>query len=796
MMQKNPSYEELENKIKKLRQVESERIKAVEALRDSENRFRAIFNHAPYPIVINRFEDGILLDANKAFLESRNITEEEMGSITSKNLASLTDAEAQTILDHLESKGSLKNLEATVLRSDGSQAHILCSSVLLEIQGQKQILSMTVDMTERKRAEEALKKSEDRFRKLFKMAPLPMAHISLDGSILDVNDRLKEAMGYTIEDVPTLEHAWNLAMPDPDLRNQVTSTWLKAMEAAKADNTDIDSFECPLHYKDGTVHTNVIGTELIGETIIVSFFDITERKKAEEATEFERQQLLSIFNSLNEIIYVSDPFTFEVLFANQRLKNLIGKDPTGGLCYKELQGVDRPCDFCTNQIILNNGGMPHHWEYKNPVTNIDVAIVDQIIRWPDGRPVRLEIAVDITERKRAEEEREKLQAQLLQSQKLEAVGILAGGVAHDFNNMLGAIIGYAELTMSGMDPKDPFRKNLHRILDAAQRSGNLTRQLLAFARKQNIEPVLFDLNKAIEAILKMIRRLIGENIELAWLPGAGSFNVKMDPSQFDQILLNLCVNARDAITDVGRITIETETVSLDDAYCQTNAEFLPGQYVLLAVSDNGSGMNKETLDHIFEPFFTTKETGKGTGMGLATVYGIVKQNQGLINVYSESGWGTTFRVYLPLSDIETVEGKVRTDEKIPLSRGETILIVEDESALLELSMMMLQNLGYEVLSAETPSEAIRILKENRSEISLFITDVVMPEMNGRDLAEQLRKIQPGIKHLFMSGYSADVIGHQGILDRGVDFIQKPFGLKDLAVKIRAVLDHQLPEEGE
>ncbi|MGD8388864.1 MAG: response regulator, partial [Desulfobacteraceae bacterium] len=195
-------------------------------------------------------------------------------------------------------------------------------------------------------------------------------------------------------------------------------------------------------------------------------------------------------------------------------------------------------------------------------------------------------------------------------------------------------------------------------------------------------------------------------------------------------------------------------------------------------------------------FFTTKETGKGTGMGLATVYGIVKQNQGLINVYSESGWGTTFRIYLPLSDVEAVEGKVRTDEKIPLSRGETILIVEDESALLDMSMMMLQNLGYEVLSAGTPSEAIRILKEKRSEIPLFITDVVMPEMNGRELAEQLRKIQPGIKHLFMSGYSADVIGHQGILDRGVDFIQKPFGLKDLAVKIRAVLDHQLPEEGE
>lgn len=394
---------------------------------------------------------------------------------------------------------------------------------------------------------------------------------------------------------------------------------------------------------------------------------------------------------------------------------------------------------------------------------------------------------DISDHKRMEREREKLQGQVLQSQKLEAVGILAGGVAHDFNNMLGAIIGYAELTLDRMDAENPFRKNLGKILDAARRSADITRQLLAFARKQTISPVVFNLNQSIEAILKMIRRLIGENIDLAWLPGTGRFMVKMDPSQLDQIIVNLCVNARDAIAGVGRITIETDTVSFDEAYCSLHSEITPGDYARLSVGDNGCGMDKETLTHIFEPFFTTKGLGQGTGMGLATIYGIVRQNKGFITVYSEKETGTIFKVHIPMNTAEAEGTKVGKSEAAPLGKGESVLIVEDDPMLLEMTAMMLQSLGYSVLSAATPGEAMGLIRENSTEIHLFITDVVMPEMNGREMAERILEIRPTIKHLFMSGYTANVIAHQGVLDEGINFIQKPFMLQDLAAKIRKIL---------
>ncbi|MBN1294871.1 MAG: PAS domain S-box protein [Candidatus Latescibacteria bacterium] len=766
----------------------SERKQVENALKESEERFRAIFENAPYPIVITSLKDGKYVDANKAFLDTRGISREELLGYTHEDFALINDNEITDIMNELNEKGVIKNREATIVNKDGTHNHIYFSSVLLEFHGNMHVLSMTVDVTEKKHAEEALKKSEKRFRTLFKMAPIPMANISRDGKINELNYSLTQLMGYTIDDVPTLEQAWNLSLPDPDLRKQVILKWRTELEKSLADNSDMESFECPVLCKDGTEHAMIVGTKLIADSIIVSFFDITEQKKVKEAIDFERQQLLSIFNNMSEIIYVSDPVTYEMLFANQYLRKLIGKDPTGGLCYKELQNLDRPCYFCTNNIILNNDGKPYRWQYHNPVSNIDVDIVDQIIRWPDGRDVRLEIAADITEQKQAEKDREKLQNQLLQSQKLEAVGTLAGGVAHDFNNMLGAIIGYTELTVGEIDPANPLRENLDRILEAAQRSSNLTRQLLAFARKQIVEPVIFELNEPVEAILKMIRRLIGENIELARLPGINKCTIRMDPSQFDQILVNLCVNAKDAITGIGKITIETDSVAFDEEYCETHAEYVPGRYVLLSVSDNGCGMDKETQNHIFEPFFTTKSIGKGTGMGLATVYGIIKQNDGFINVYSEPDQGTTFKIYIPCHADKVSTEQPEKKEKIPHSRGETILLVEDDPTLLTMSTRMLQRLGYTVLPASTPQEAIRLVSETDPKIHLFITDVVMPEMNGRELAERILAIRPAIKHLFMSGYTADVIAHQGVLDKGINFIQKPFSLKDMASKIREVLD--------
>lgn len=403
-------------------------------------------------------------------------------------------------------------------------------------------------------------------------------------------------------------------------------------------------------------------------------------------------------------------------------------------------------------------------------------------RDPDGVPLRITgTHSDITEKKQ-------LESQLQQAQKMESIGRLAGGVAHDFNNLLTVILGHSELVLMKMDPSSPLTGDLTEIRNAAERSADLTRQLLAFARKQTIAPKVLDLNETVAGMLKMLQRLMGENIQLAWLPANDLWQLKVDPSQIDQILANLCVNARDAIDDVGKITIETGKCSFDNEYCANNPGFNPGEYVLLAVSDNGCGMDRETTTHIFEPFFTTKGVGEGTGLGLATVYGIVKQNNGFINVYSEPGHGTTFRIYLPRH--ESKDEQTRTKKAVkPLSRGqETILLVEDEPSILELTTMLLEMQGYCVLAASTPNEAINLAKEHADEIHLLMTDVVMPEMNGRDLVNNLMFFCPKVKCLFMSGYTADFIAHHGVLDEDVYFIPKPFSLSDLAAKVREVLD--------
>jgi len=361
-------------------------------------------------------------------------------------------------------------------------------------------------------------------------------------------------------------------------------------------------------------------------------------------------------------------------------------------------------------------------------------------------------------------------------------------VAHDFNNMLSVIIGYAAIAMDDVDPSQSLYNKLEQIRKAGERSADLTRQLLAFARKQTVAPKVLDINETLEGMTNMLQRLIGEDLNLTWIPGKTVWQVKVDPSQIDQILVNLCVNARDAIVDVGKITIETGNAAFDEIYCKDHVGFIPGEYVLLAVSDNGCGMDSVTRDNAFEPFFTTKESGKGTGLGLATVYGIVKQNNGFVNVYSEPGLGTTFKIFLPRHQTKTSGLPEKRIER-PVQRGhETILLVEDEPAILDMTTEMLEKMGYTVMAAGTPGEAINLAQEYVGELNLLLTDVVMPEMNGRNLAKTLLSLYPNIMRLFMSGYTANVIAHHGVLEEGLNFIQKPFSMEELGAKVREALD--------
>ena len=431
--------------------------------------------------------------------------------------------------------------------------------------------------------------------------------------------------------------------------------------------------------------------------------------------------------------------------------------------------------ICELRMIKNDGTV--FWGHMESV------VVPQTEEGPTCRVV----LSDISERKRAEAEKLALQAELHQSQKMESVGRLAGGVAHDFNNMLQAILLNVNLAMNEIPQTSSLSESLLEIQKCAEHSANLTRQLLAFARRQIIAPKVLDLNETVEGMLKMLQSLIGEDIDVAWLPMASLGLIKMDATQINQILANLCLNARDSIGGVGKVTIETRNESFDLAFCDKHPSFTPGDYVLLAICDTGCGMDKETLIHIFEPFFTTKEIGKGTGLGLATVYGIVKQNQGFIVVDSETGKGTHFKIYLPRFISQTTASQPETQDTIPRSLGETLLLVEDEPVILASVCKVLESLGYNVLCANKPADTIRLAASHPGEIHLLMTDVVMPEINGWDLAQQLLTTHPKLKCLFMSGYTADVITNHGILATGLNFIQKPFSFEELASKVRETL---------
>ena len=523
--------------------------------------------------------------------------------------------------------------------------------------------------------------------------------------------------------------------------------------------------------------------------------DITDRKKAEETKQKIQATLNAALDSMPDAVSISDAMgsfvEFNTAFAiyhkfakkEECYDNLLEWHnildvylPDGQLLPLDMWPFSRALrgEICINkEYLLRRKDTDEKWTGSYnfaPIREKDGTILGSVV-----------VARDITEQKQ-------LVASLIQAQKMESVGQLAGGVAHDYNNALSVIIGFTELAMGQIDPSGALYADLTEILSAAKRSASITRQLLAFARKQVIAPVVLDLNNTIEGMLKMLRHLIGENIDLTWLPIHEVWMLKIDPSQVDQILANLCINARDAIADVGKITIETDNVTLDKSYCESHAGFTPGQFVLLAVSDDGCGMDKEMVKKVFEPFFTTKEQGKGTGLGLATVYGIVKQNDGFINVYSELNKGTTFKIYLPryAGDPEVIESK--STIKNTSGHGETVLLVEDEVSLLRLGKRMLQDLDYEVLSANTPPDAISLAQKYTGEINLLITDMIMPGMNGRDLEEHIRAIFPDIKTLFMSGYTADAIARHGVLEEGVHFLSKPFSLQNLAAKVKEAIE--------
>jgi len=644
---------------------------------------------------------------------------------------------------------------------------------------------MILDVTDRKNAENAIKKSKFRHSKMLANIGDVIVIIDQKGINKYKSANIEKLFGWKPEDVIGLS-TWTNIHPDDIEPTQIFFNKLVKEPGA------VGKTECRYRCKDGNYKwIEFTGVNLFDDPdisgILGNYHDITERKLTEQSLRESETRFKALHNASFGGIVIHDKGV--ILECNEGLSEMTGYSES------ELIGMDGLLLISeeSRQSVMDNiiAGYELPYEAIGLRKNGDKFPMQLEARSVPykGKSVRTVEFRDITDQKLAEAEREQLQIKLVQAQKMEAVGRLAGGVAHDFNNMLSIILGNSEIVLEDIERGNPLIQNINEIQKAGQRSSDLTRQLLAFARKQTISPRILDLNVTIEGMLKMLRRLIGEDINLSWRPKIGLWHTRIDPSQVDQILANLCINARDAIQNVGKLTIETDNIHLDDQYYQQNVDFKPGDYVVLLVSDNGCGMDEETVDNLFEPFFTTKDVGEGTGLGMATVYGIVRQNNGFINVHSELGKGAIFKIYLPKETQKHDNGVQKISEKKNLKGDETILLVEDEKAILNTTKMMLERLGYTVLAALSPDEALEIAQKSIHDgIHLLLTDVVMPKMNGRDLSKELTKLIPNLKCLFMSGYTANIVAHHGVLDEGLNFINKPYSKQELSLKLREILD--------
>ncbi len=516
--------------------------------------------------------------------------------------------------------------------------------------------------------------------------------------------------------------------------------------------------------------------------------DVTDRKHAEEALRRREEYYRSLIENATDPIVVLDA-AGTVLYESPALEKMLGwrlEDRRGRSGLDLLPEEDRPDLIQKVQRLLREPGCTDLIETRARHRDGSWRSIEAVAKSrldADGKATIVVNVRDLTDRK-------DLEAQLNQAQKMEAIGRLAGGVAHDFNNLTTAILGYSELMMRKLPAEDPLRRHVTEVTRAAERAAALTRQLLAFSRKQLLQPRVLDLAEVLDRSRGLLERLIGEDVELVTRAAAGVGRVRADPVQLDQVILNLAVNARDAMPRGGRLVLEVSNADLDEDYAHEHATVRPGRYVMLAVSDTGHGMDKQTQERIFEPFFTTKDKGKGTGLGLSTVYGIVQQSGGYVWVYSEVGRGTTFKIYLPRvedeADRQSPESGPAADQRT--AGSETLLLVEDEASVRELLRELLESAGYSVLEASRPAEALEFARAHPGPIQLLITDVVMPEMTGPELAHRVAEIRPGLRMLFLSGYTEGVVADKGLIGEGAHFLQKPFTTDALEAKVREVLD--------
>ncbi len=786
--------------------------RAEEALLESEIKYRTLVEDSLAGVFI--LQDGPLRFVNKRFCEIFGYTYDEL--VDKMDTTDLFHPDEDTPSIQEEGRAFLAgelgaSISATrkMLRKDGTMINVNLLMSVIRYKGRPAFSGTLLDVTEWKRSEDALRASQHQLSEAMDLAHIVYWEGDPINMTFTLNDLFYAFHGTTVEQEGGYEKT-PVDFAERFIHPEDRAAFFQSIKkgVAKGLSDPHSDLEYRMIRRDGEERQVVTRTRIVEDNSgrIIKVYgitqDITGRKQMEAAVLESEGQFRKVFEEspFGMIMVGSD---FNPIRANAAFCRMLGytEQELTALTFEEVLHPDLAVSDIKHDLNdLLNGKIPVYRKERRYIRKdkgvVWTSVTAGVMRSGTGQVLYILIMIeDITQQKQAEEEKTLLESQLRQAQKMEAIGTLAGGIAHDFNNMLGVIIGHTELALDRTDLAQPIHENLEEIRTAAQRSADLTRQLLAFARKQTVAPKVLDLNETIEGMLKILRRLIGEDIDLAWFPGSKVWPVKVDPSQIDQILANLCVNARDAISDVGKVTIETGAVSLDADYCAGHPGFVPGDFIKLAVSDNGHGMDKDTQDKIFEPFFTTKGLGQGTGMGLATIYGIVKQNNGFINVYSEPEHGTMFNIYLPRHADTDGRKQAERPKTKPVQGHETILLVEDETTILDMASLILEKFGYHLLTAATPGEAIRLAKEYAGTIHMLITDVVMPDMNGRDLAKHLSSLCPGLKQLFISGYTGNAIAQHGILDEGVHFLQKPFSMQTLGAKVREVLDTRPDSSG-
>jgi PAS domain S-box-containing protein len=768
------------------------RRQAEATLRDSEKKFATIFHNSAAAIGISRLGDGKFLEVNDAFVRLSGYQREEIIGHTSEELQIWPSPERDQVMARLRKQKRLV-FEVRGRRQSGELCDVLASVQIVELQGEACIVGSLLDVTDRKQAEAALAQSETRFRQM--TACLADVLYGVDGQTGEfsyLSPVFERMLGYTPEEVlfmggrekflagviqdGAFDPQRELFLAMQKAPSEVSPNWQAWWRCKDGGLKFIEDLSIPV-YADGQL-----------QAIYGVLRDITERKRVEAALRQSEEQFRAMFEVASIGMVQTDPLTRKYQRVNRKFCEITGYSAEE-LLQMTVMDLTHPDDRDREQELFRQvmaGEVPNFHLEKRYVRKGGamawVSVNMTPIRDLSGQPLRTMTTVeDITERKR-------LETQFRQSQKMEAIGTLAGGVAHDFNNILTSILMQIELSVTEGDVSDAVGEGFQRIREDAERAASLTRQLLLFSRRQVMQPRDLDLNEVVTSLAKMLQRIIGEDVHLHLSLHPVPLLTHADPGMLDQVAMNLAVNARDAMPKGGRLMIGTSERVMDAERARQHPEAAPGRYVCLTVEDTGCGISPEVLPKIFEPFFTTKEPGKGTGLGLATVFGIVKQHRGWLTVESQPDQGATFRVYLPAL---ATAATATVAEATPKPRGgtEIILLVEDDAAVRTAMAAVLRRQGYRILEAASGPEALTSWNENPDTVALLLTDLVMPGgLSGRDLAHKLRAEKSGLKVLFTSGYSAEIAGQQLKLGAGENFIQKPCHPADLLRAIRDTLD--------